>query len=217
MLLIGQSNIVTFKVSVTGSSQEPSARVLVGHDPALCFVATPGGDATSFQVDLCLPPYLPAGEHDLRVEVIVGGRVSTPINRKVTLVHVEAAMEPVDVPAMEQVTPVAEEPVATPEPPVAATPAQPAPEPVAPLISSLEVMVEEEPPQPAPQASVIGDSLLELLRSSPVKAPAAPQPEVVVPPADLRLTMLSGTSKRKPRLAERSNGIKLKKGKVVLL
>jgi hypothetical protein len=82
-MIIGQSNKITFKVNVMGTSQEPTVRVILDTSPALTFNAHKLG--TEWQADIDLPASTKPGSYDLKVEVMVGNRHFSPLTKKVAL------------------------------------------------------------------------------------------------------------------------------------
>lgn len=93
MLTIGHNHDVTFKVSVMGTSAEPTARLVLGTIPELSFPATKTGDLWCANVRI--PADMEAGSYPIRVEVIVNNRHFTPLVKQVELCKVAAAEAPV--------------------------------------------------------------------------------------------------------------------------
>lgn len=114
MLTAGQSNNVSFKVNVMGTSSEPRVRVILGASPELSFVANRDGEKWFSSMDI--PGTLAPGSYDLRVEVVLNNRLFTPVNKKIE-VKTGGISEPApaadpEVPAatVVQVTPATEAP-----------------------------------------------------------------------------------------------------------
>lgn len=119
MLLIDESNDVTFTVNVHGTVSTPTVRCVVGDVPALSFPATKAaGDGYRATIDL--PSSMAEGSYPFKVEVLLNGRLFTPISSQINVMKGLRAAEP----APEPVTPVADVPVISP------APAAPQPKPV---------------------------------------------------------------------------------------
>ncbi len=83
MILAGTTTQVSFKVNVLGTSAEPRVRVILGTTPELSFNATQVDDKWS--VPLAVPATCAAGSYPLRVEVILNGRLFTPITKSIQI------------------------------------------------------------------------------------------------------------------------------------
>lgn len=188
MLSLTTTNRVTFAVNVFGTAASPSVRCVVGEFPAYSFPATKltGGQ---YEVLIDLPKDLKPGSYPLKVEVLLNGRLFTPINRDVPVTGEE--------PVQAAVAPAA--PAPTPAPMLAPTPA-PAPRERIPLIP--------RDPAPAPAARLIP-------RDAPVMSAPAPSIEIEIPstventelklpeqPPMRGLTQLVNTPVVKPKLPE---------------
>lgn len=127
MLEIGKANEVKFKVSVNGTSAQPSVRLVIGTpDAELGFPAEKsldGGDMWFSEV--FVPEDLAPGDYDFRVEAVINNRIFTPIKRKVVISRspdLRAASNPTPEPEQTFTAPV----TPTPVPPPAARPTIPA-------------------------------------------------------------------------------------------
>jgi hypothetical protein len=133
MLYANQLNHVTFRVNVAGSSTEPTARLIIGRVPELCFDAVKGDDGL-FHVDM-VPPGDLAGEQPLRVEVLLNSRLFVPLKHTVSVLDVDAMLvQPVQLPV--------EPPVDLPLEPIQLEPAD---EPQAALVPALSLVDEPVP------------------------------------------------------------------------
>lgn len=87
-MLIGQTNDVSFRVNVMGTSTEPKVRVLLSTSPELSFPAHKVGD--EWKAAVKLPAAVEPGKYDLRVEVILNNRHFTPLTKSIELVSPNA-------------------------------------------------------------------------------------------------------------------------------
>lgn len=88
MLQAGQTNNVTFKVNVMGTSSTPSVRVVLGTDPEMSYSASSQGEM--WMAAIKVPEGL-EGTYSMRVEVVLNNRLFTPITKSVTISRAEAA------------------------------------------------------------------------------------------------------------------------------
>lgn len=142
-MLIGQNNDVKFKVNVMGTSADATARVILHTTPHLSFPATKVGEEWVAHANI--PDSIKSGKYNMAIEVMVGNRHFTPLNREVELfgkdVLAAKPTEPDDGPAEDAAK---HEPEAVAAEAVIAEPAAPAIEPV-PLIKSFEPAAPEVP------------------------------------------------------------------------
>lgn len=199
MLTIKQPNRVTFDVNVFGTATTPTVRCVLGEAPGLTFPAVKLADG-KYEVLINLPDGTRPGGMAFKIEVLVNGRLFTPIQTTVAVTGDETA-------------PTTIEPVAA---PAAVKPAEPAAEPILPRIDA-EVTPRQQLPEepkreaqeeqaPAENEQLIAGvkSLIQDLAASSVQK----TPEAVVPvlkPAQLsslQATVDAPVQKLKPRVTE---------------
>jgi hypothetical protein len=104
-MLIGQTNDVTFKVNVMGTSTDPKVKLVLNTTPEMSFPATKNGD--SWHASVVVPDHVEPGKYSLRVEVVIGNRHFSPLTKSVKLElppnMVPAAPTPTPEPAVETV------------------------------------------------------------------------------------------------------------------
>lgn len=109
-MLIGQTNDVTFKVNVMGTSADPKVKLVLNTTPEMSFPANKTGD--SWHAALNIPENVQPGSYSLRVEVLVGNRHFSPMSKIVELV---GATQNPEIEAVEEASPpAAEEVIAAP-------------------------------------------------------------------------------------------------------
>lgn len=121
MFIIGHAHDVSFKVSVLGTSAEPSVRLVLGCTPELSFPARKVGD--EWTATIVIPTGISACKCDLRVEVLVNNRLFTPLVKRVELVSQTEELEVETPPTLPAVPPVESVPTEIPEPAAALDPA----------------------------------------------------------------------------------------------
>lgn len=85
MLTLNFSNRVTFNVNVHGTSSTPIVRCVVGEHPAMVFNATKLQES-QYEAIIDLPSAtMRAGSHPFKVEVLLNGRLFTPINMAISV------------------------------------------------------------------------------------------------------------------------------------
>jgi hypothetical protein len=164
MLSLSTSNKVTFNVNVSGTAATPSVRCLIGEHPSLSFPATKLSN-DEWEVIIDLPAGTKPGAHPFKVEVLLNGRLFTPINYSIDVSADDAvnAVEPVQVVAPVQVAQV--EPVQSVPVPVQDTPKSN-------LMSMVSKITE---PEPTPNIAVSERTDVAVHDSEPaVKAEAKP-------------------------------------------
>ena len=197
MLSLDQTNRVTFTVNVFGTAATPSVRVLIGETPALAFSALKlAGNEYEALIDL--PDTIKPGAHQLKIEVLINGKLFTPIQTAIT---VEGAAP--DVPVAEPAIEPAVEPEFTVVVPVQAAPEPaPAPAPEAPRLDAVMGVTQPvaetpapkvEAPKPAPKRIDVTSLMREL--NKPV-AEAKGSVEVRISAAP-KLSALEGEAKKK--------------------
>lgn len=93
MLSTANSNRVTFNVNVFGTAATPTVRCIVGEAPGFSFPATKLEDGM-YEAIVNLPATLKPGSYPFKVEVLLNGRLFTPINHDVPVTGAEPAVEP---------------------------------------------------------------------------------------------------------------------------
>lgn len=100
MISINVPSTISFNVQVHGTSSDAEARlVLTANDVGYIFKAqrtTPN----SFEASVCVPACVQPGQYPMAVEVIVNGRLFTPLRR---MVEVDSGVTTVEVPAIQVV------------------------------------------------------------------------------------------------------------------
>jgi hypothetical protein len=82
MISTATPNKVTFNVNVFGTASTPTVRCVLGEAPAFSFPAIKLADG-GYEVVIDLPRDLRAGAYPFKVEVLLNGRLFTPINHSV--------------------------------------------------------------------------------------------------------------------------------------
>lgn len=169
MLSLSTSNKVTFNVNVSGTAATPSVRCLIGEHPAMSFPATKLLN-DEWEVIIDLPAGMKPGAHPFKVEVLLNGRLFTPINYSIDVdVSADDAVNVAPV----QAEPVQAEPVQ----------AEPAPAPRATNLISMVSKITE--PEPTPNIPVSELAAAEIKPIAKVKIkPRAKQIEI--PPAEMK-------------------------------
>lgn len=169
MLSLNQPNRVTFTVNVFGTAATPTVRVLLGETPALTFDAIKlAGNEYEALIDL--PDTMKPGAHALKIEVLLNGRIFTPIQTSVTVEgEIAEPVAPIELPAS-----MAEVPA--PEP----TPA-PAPEPmrIDAVVGVTQPVAEQPAPAPEPKKPAKKLDVTSLMRELNKPAPAKEVKEAV--------------------------------------
>ena len=137
MLITNSSNKLTFDVNIQGTAALPTVRCMVGEYPSLSFDATrlPTGE---YEVIIDLPANFRVGPQPFKVEVLLNGRLFTPINKSIDVSAGDLAEESIPVPAPK--------PVPSPEP--------------------IKEPIKEPTPQPPPVSAAKKESLLSALENS---------------------------------------------------
>jgi hypothetical protein len=93
MLSLNTTNKVTFNVNVFGTAATPTVRCIIGEAPGFSFPATKleGGQ---YEVLIDLPKDMRLGTYPFKVEVLLNGRLFTPINHNVPVTGPEAPEAP---------------------------------------------------------------------------------------------------------------------------
>lgn len=98
MLTLNTSNRVTFTVNIQGTSSDPTVRCVIGDSPALTFAAKELQNG-KYESLMDLPSSLGEGSHPFKIEVLLNGRIFTPIQTSVNVVQktieVQKTAEPV--------------------------------------------------------------------------------------------------------------------------
>lgn len=165
MFEIGTSNRVTFNVNVSGTAVTPTVNAVVGEHPSHSYKAKQLEDG-SWEAMIDLPKDTPPGKLPFMVEVLVNGRLFTPIK---TTIDVASPPAPVREPE------ITVEPTVKVEPKVKPTPKK---EPKTPKI----VLKADEPTVPFREsAGLVG--LAALAKTSPKALP--PRRVTSVPEAEM--------------------------------
>ena len=151
MLLLNETNNVTFNVNVHGTSSTPTVRCVIGDVPGLSYPAIKLVDG-KYKVAIDLPESFTPGSYPFKVEVMLNGRLFTPIS---TQISVEGSSKPqvTDVPKTSIIASIAE-----------VAPAEVAPAEVAPALKAQKFA--ETVPTPKKKK---GLSALESLVKKPVE------------------------------------------------
>lgn len=182
MLSLSTTNRVTFAVNVFGTASTPSVRCVVGEAPAYSFPASKLSDG-QYEVLIDLPKDLRQGTYPFKVEVLLNGRLFTPINHNVP-VGGDTAPEPAP-PAVAPPAASLMKSVSTPQPAV-----------------KIEIPAVVEAPLEVPAPSLSG---LELLAKTPVfaKPPKVEIKRVKISMAEVAATAeaIEQPKKKQPRAA----------------
>jgi hypothetical protein len=84
MLALNTTNRITFTVNVQGTAMEPTVRCVVGEKPSFMYDARSIGDS-KFESLIELPLGTVAGNYKLQIEVLLNGKLFTPINTTVQI------------------------------------------------------------------------------------------------------------------------------------
>lgn len=183
MLSLRQTNRITFNVNIFGTASTPTVRCVVGETPGFTYPAIKLANG-EYEVTMDLPYDMKPGATPFKVEVLLNGRLFTPIQtsidlQPVNLPDVTIAAPAVTLPPVE--TP-ASAPAPAPEPTV--TTVVPAPG-MADKLASIFRNVKLEPPRidaemtpriELPEAPVLG--ALEKLANATVQKRAVPAVEI---------------------------------------
>jgi len=189
MLSLLSSNRVTFNVNVQGTAATPSVRVVVGSEPGMSYAAKKIEGDDLYEVLIDLPKTMQEGSQPFKVEVLLNGRLFTPINNSI-IVGGEQFSKNVEE-AIETLKDVVQEPVA------------PAPKQKAPgLISKLEAIAKAPAPKKKPVTAEVksvrismADIAADAERKEPpakIKEPAPAPKRVVEQIKTIPLTLTKG-------------------------
>ncbi len=204
MITVNVPSTIGFNVQVHGTSADAEARlVLTANDVGYVFKARKVAPST-FEATVCVPTCVKPGDYPMAVEVMVNGRLFTPLRKTVT---VEADAVAVEVPAL-QIAHVAAPPheqftlpdppavEAVGEEPVEAPKAQPVEAPKVEQVEQVEqapVEVQVAPtPAPKPKAKT-KQSLLKIFSNEnpPPVIEVVQEVEEVIPKVSVPLIRLS--------------------------
>lgn len=97
MLTLNSTNRVTFNVNVHGTSATPTVRCVIGDVPGMTYPATKLSD-DKYEVVIDLPKTVNEGSLPFKVEVLLNGRLFTPISTQISVQRdekpAEVAVEP---------------------------------------------------------------------------------------------------------------------------
>lgn len=217
MLSLTTSNRVTFSVNVSGTASTPSVRCLVGEYPTLSFPAVKLANG-EWEVMIDLPKDTKPGAHPFKIEVLLNGRLFTPINYSIAVNDEEPAENPVK--------PIVSDPKPVPmiskveEPEVPEPAPAPAPKPVVSLMKSMEQAPAPKPAEKVAEKVVqkdvqkvvnkddpLANPSLWKMQEQKVKPAATPAPTIAQAPAKkpmggLEKLVKTPVSKLQPRVVE---------------
>lgn len=93
-MLIGQTNDVTFKVNVMGTSVEPKVRLVFSTSPEISFPAEKVGD--EWKAAVTIPHTVMPGSYSMKVEVLLNNRYFAPLTKVIELFDVNQVAAPAD-------------------------------------------------------------------------------------------------------------------------
>lgn len=103
MLLLKSTNRLTFDVNIQGTVTAPVVRCVIGESPAVSFNAKSLSEG-KFEAMIDLPTSMTAGSYPFKIEVLLNGRLFTPINTQISVVtQTEEEVKPVDEPIIEKI------------------------------------------------------------------------------------------------------------------
>jgi hypothetical protein len=82
MLTLSSSNRVTFTLNVQGTAADPTVRCIIGESPSLTFPAKKLRE-DQYEVTIDLPSTMKEGKQPFKVEVLLNGRLFTPLNTSI--------------------------------------------------------------------------------------------------------------------------------------
>ncbi len=98
-MIIGEPSLVSFKLDITGSSDAPKVRVVLCSVPELTFYATKVPDG--WQAEVTVPPTVSPGRYDLKIEVILNGRIFVPVTKQIEVMPAETEVKPAVAPLVD--------------------------------------------------------------------------------------------------------------------
>lgn len=101
MLLLESTNRLTFDVNIQGTATAPVVRCVVGESPAVSFNAKSLSEG-KFEALIDLPKSMTAGSYPFKIEVLLNGRLFTPINTQISVATQTEEVKPVDKPVLEK-------------------------------------------------------------------------------------------------------------------
>lgn len=101
MLLLESTNRLTFDVNIQGTATAPVVRCVVGDSPAVSFNAKSLSEG-KFEALIDLPKSMTAGSYPFKIEVLLNGRLFTPINTQISVATQTEEVKPVDKPVLEK-------------------------------------------------------------------------------------------------------------------
>ena len=102
MLLLESTNRLTFDVNIQGTATAPVVRCVVGDSPAVSFNAKSLSEG-KFEALIDLPKSMTAGSYPFKIEVLLNGRLFTPINTQISVATQTEEVKPVDKPVLEKI------------------------------------------------------------------------------------------------------------------
>jgi hypothetical protein len=102
MLLLKSTNRLTFDVNIQGTVTAPVVRCVIGESPAVSFNAKSLSEG-KFEALIDLPTSITAGSYPFKIEVLLNGRLFTPINTQISVAAQTEEVKPVDEPIIEKI------------------------------------------------------------------------------------------------------------------
>ena len=102
MLLLKSTNRLTFDVNIQGTVTAPVVRCVIGESPAVSFNAKSLSEG-KFEALIDLPTSMTAGSYPFKIEVLLNGRLFTPINTQISVAAQTEEVKPVDEPIIEKI------------------------------------------------------------------------------------------------------------------
>ena len=102
MLLLKSTNRLTFDVNIQGTVTAPVVRCVIGESPAVSFNAKSLSEG-KFEALIDLPTSMTAGSYPFKIEVLLNGRLFTPINTQISVAAQTEEVKPIDEPIIEKI------------------------------------------------------------------------------------------------------------------
>lgn len=93
MLTLNSANQVTFDVNIQGTASVPVVRCVLGESPSLMFPCTKNSDG-KFSSVIDIPAGFSVGKYPFKIEVLLNGRLFTPINTSVDVTGADINVSP---------------------------------------------------------------------------------------------------------------------------
>jgi len=95
------TNIVTFDLTVLGSTEVPVVKVIFNTTPEISFIAKKI-DELSWKAEISIPDFITPSSYEMRIEVNVDNRIFTPLRKVVQIEALENQVVPVAIPPVEE-------------------------------------------------------------------------------------------------------------------